>query len=126
MKALKALVAVMGILIVLGLVLLGWGIYTKMQRPAADVTAGTVPVAPPLAGPATDARQPAPVVAPVPSQPFGTVTLAEPPGTEILAVDVAEGRILLRLSGGGKPDRVVVLHGTDGTRLGTIELSVQQ
>lgn len=121
MKALKALVAVMGILIVLGLVLLGWGIYTKMERPAAPVAA--VPaVEAPLAG-APQAVEPMP---PAPAGPFGTVTLAEPADTEIEAVGMSEGRILLRLGGGGKPDRVVVLNAETGERLGTIELTVQE
>ncbi|SOD97556.1 hypothetical protein [Caenispirillum bisanense] len=122
MKALKALVAVMGILIVLGLVLLGWGIYTKMQKPGTVSTAAGPVVEAPLAGtaPAAPAAAPQP-----PAATFGTVTLAEPPSTEIEAVGVAEGRILLRLGGGGKPDRVVVLRAADGARLGTIELTVQ-
>lgn len=118
MKALKALVTVMGILIVLGLVLLGWGIYTKMQKPGTVTTASGPVVEAPLAGTAPAAPEP-------PAATFGTVTLAEPPSTEIEAVGVAEGRILLRLGGGGKPDRVVVLRAADGARLGTIELTVQ-
>lgn len=135
MKALKALVAVMGILIVLGLVLLGWGIYTKMQRQGTGPTAAVPGVEVPVSGMAGTAA--APVAAPVAAstqatppavaaEPFGTVTLAEPADTEIKAVGVAEGRILLRLGGGGKPDRVVVLRADDGTRLGTIELTVQE
>lgn len=125
MKALKALVVVMGILIVAGIGLVIYGLLTQFgDGPEAPVA--TAPgVAPPV-GEEVRAVGGREALGVLPPAPFGDVLVEQPPGTEIVGATVGEGRILLRLSGGGKPDRVVVLKAGDGAMLGTIGLATQQ
>ncbi|EKV31378.1 hypothetical protein C882_3751 [Caenispirillum salinarum AK4] len=126
MKALKALVVVMGILIVAGVGLVIYGVLTQFGPDVeeGETIAGpaTAPgVAPPLDTPAPAAPGGG-VVGAVPAEPIGDIMLDEPAATEITGATVGENRILLRLSGGGRPDRVVILRATDGERLGSITL----
>ncbi|WP_404386065.1 hypothetical protein [Caenispirillum salinarum] len=126
MKALKALVVVMGILIVAGVGLVIYGVLTQFGPGAeeGETVAGpaTAPaVAPPLETPAPAAPGGG-VAGAMPAEPIGDITLDEPAATEITGATVGENRILLRLSGGGRPDRVVVLRAADGARLGSITL----
>lgn len=103
--AIKTLVVVMGVLIVLGLGLLAYGVMRSAGTLAPETEAGTAAgmgTAPPAAA-------------------FGLRALDEPPGTRLNHVTGdGAGRVLLGLSGGGRPDRVVVIDGRDGRRLGTV------
>lgn len=57
-----------------------------------------------------------------PVKAFGDIVLDEPATTTITGATTGDGRILLRLSGGGRPDRVVVLSAMNGARLGSVTL----
>lgn len=127
MKALKALVVVMGILIVAGVGLVIYGVMTQFGKdadegtPVAAEPSPSPAVAPPMEAqaPTAGARS---VVGVMPAEPFGDIVLDEPAATEITGATAGDGRILLRLTGGGRPDRVVVLRATDGERLGSVTL----
>jgi hypothetical protein len=128
MQAIKALVIFMGILIVAGLGLLGYGMYTKAGRavkpspaPEAPISA-IAPVAPIDGHPAGNAA-PAPAVA---VSPFGRLALAQPPGTRIVAAEAAGGLLILHLAEGGRPDRVAVVDLAARTVLGTVALEAAE
>ncbi len=90
MKALKGLVAFLGLLLVVGLGLLGYGLYSKTHVKGAGtpVTASTSWTAPPAE--------------------FGTVQVPLPAGTRIEQMVASGDRVVLRLAGGG-PDRLLVI-----------------
>ena len=50
------------------------------------------------------------------------VALGEPDGSRIVSVTAEEGRFALLVSGGGVPDRVVLLDARDGRKLATVRL----
>ncbi len=54
---------------------------------------------------------------------FGNVVLGEPDGSLIYDMRSDEGRLLLRIRGGGKGERVVVIDLANGTVLGNIALN---
>lgn len=110
MKAIKALVIFMGILIVAGLGLLGYGMYTKAGRSVKPSPVET------SAAPAL------PSVVSVENTAFETVVLRQPPGTRIAAAEVSGGLLVLRLTDGGQPDRVSVIDVGRGSLLGNIIL----
>ncbi|MBB4285255.1 hypothetical protein [Roseospira goensis] len=95
MAAVKGLVAFMSLLLLLGLGLLGYGMVQKsdeMRQPEGSGLAA-----------------------------FGPAGLDEPAGTRIThMVSDGRGRVLLGLTGGGRPDRVAVIDAADGRRLGTL------
>jgi hypothetical protein len=102
LKLLKAITIGMGFLIVGGLVVLGYGAMTqagklKLEKPA--------------------------IVQPEPLKAFGLLELKEPAGSEILEVATGDKRLYLRVGGGGKPERVLVLDAENGVQLGTIFVS---
>lgn len=96
MKAIKALVIFMGLLIVAGLAVLGWGLsnQTAKSTPTRVATEG--------------AR-------------FGTVEIAVPAGMKVEQTLVAGERVVLRLTGGAG-ERFVVLDPADGTVAGSFVL----
>lgn len=102
MKAIKALVAFMGVLLIAGLGLLGYGFYSKAgqtggkPRPASSVAA------------AGDA--------------FGSVAVPLPAGARIEQVLAAGDRVVLRVTGAG-PERFVVLDPADGSVAGSFVLT---
>lgn len=104
MKAIKGLVVFMGVLLVAGLALLGYGLYSKapMKGTSSAVTSAS------LAG-ASVAE-------------FGNVAVPVPAGTRIEQMMVAGERVVLRLSGGG-PERVLVLDPRRGTVAGSFVLA---
>lgn len=89
MKAIKGLVAFLGLLLVVGLGVLGYGLYTKAHQKGSAVA---------FTGP----------VQPVKVAEFGTVAVPVPAGARIEQMAVAGERVVLRLTGAG-PERVVVL-----------------
>jgi len=105
MTAVKTLVAVMTLLLVAGLGLLGYGMAQRSSR--MGLSQG-------------DDAIPAVAVAP---DSFDTLALEEPAGSTIAAARAdGQGRLLLSVTGGGIPDRVVIIDLTDGRRLGLVTL----
>jgi hypothetical protein len=94
MKAIKTLVAVMGILLLGGLGLLGYGLTTKTGS-------STKPAA--LAD-------------------FGAVAIPVPAGARIEQMNVAGERVILRIAGNG-PERLIVLDPAAGTVTGSFVLT---
>lgn len=105
MKAIKGLVIFMGVLIIAGLGLLGYGMYTKAGKSVR-----------PAAVPATVATLPATADA------FGVVGLGEPLGTTITQVTINGGLMAVVIRGRG-PDRVHVVDLGQGRKLGTVMLN---
>ena len=95
MAAVKSLVVFMGVLLILGLGLLGYGMVQQSDKMRQS----------------EDNREAM----------FGPAALDEPEGTRIahMRTDGA-GRLLLGLTGGGRPDRVAVVDLADGRHLGTV------
>lgn len=103
MKALKALVVFMGVLLVAGLGLLGWGLYSQAGKMASK------------------GRQPAVVAV---GTDFGAIAVPLPAGARIDQMMAAGERVVLRVTGGG-PDRLVVLDPQAGTVAGTFVIAVE-
>lgn len=102
MKAIKALVVFMGVLLVVGLGLVGYGVATKTGKPETAVKPATV-----AAGAAA---------------PFGEVTVPVPAGTRLEQTLVAGEKVVLRVTGAGA-DRLIVLDPADGRITGSFVLS---
>ncbi len=103
MKAIKILVAGMSLLLVVGLGLLGYGLYGKSRGKSTNVsvssTASTASV-----------------------QDFGTVVLPVPMGTRLEQTLTTGERVILRLSHEGS-ERLLVLDPTTGTVSGSFILT---
>lgn len=110
MKAVKSLVVFMGVLLVLGLALLGYGMYSKssrMVKPSAPVAASApAPVAP----------------VSVAVGPFSPVALGQPSGSVIAGMQWNGALLALHIKDGGLPDRVVVVNTANGSLSGEISL----
>lgn len=103
MKAVKILVAVMTALMIAGLGVLGYGLYTK----AGPTGRGSV-----AAGIAS------------PGEMFGTVVVPLPAGGRVEQMVVADGRLAVRIGGSGG-DRVVILDPASGRVLGRFDLTAE-
>ncbi|MQX35766.1 hypothetical protein [Roseospira navarrensis] len=115
MRAVKILVATMGVLIIAGMGLVIYGLMKSSEEMAKD---GAVPEV----APAGLAR-PVPAPVPAPASPFDPVHLGEPAGSRIAHMTSdGHGRLLLGLTDGGRPDRVVVIDTASGRTLGVIGL----
>lgn len=114
MQAIKALVIFMGVLLLAGLGLLGYGMYTKAGKAVKDAPV----VASPLGSPAAAGA----VVASAGLAGFGTLGLDQPAGTSIAAVTVAGSQMVITLRGGGLGDRVVVVDSTTRAVIGQVTL----
>ncbi len=105
MQALKILVVVMGVLIVAGIAVIGVTIYNRL--------AGGGEGRPVAAADGADGRRG-----------FGTVDLSLPEGCEIVDV-IAEGERLIVWSGARAGcERVYVYDVSDGTLLGTLDITI--
>jgi hypothetical protein len=104
MKALKGLVAFLGLLLVIGLGVLGYGLYTKAHVKGAGAGAAA-------------AVGSAPVLTE-----FGTVQVPLPAGSKIEQMSTAGERVVLRLSGGG-PERLLVIDPGQGRIAGQFVLT---
>jgi len=118
MRWLKHLVIVLGLLIVGGVALLGYGFYKKTSDPGWKLIGGTPPA---------PSSTPSPALAPMPTGPkpplpvFGNISLDLPPGCFINRVR-PEGRRLYITTGPKDVCRdVIVVDVTDGRILGTIK-----
>lgn len=113
MKALKALVIGMGLLIVAGLGGLGWGLYRNTHRAA--------PVAAPVAALPSVPVPAEPLASATAEHGFFTVDVPVPEGARLEQVGEAGGRLVLRLSG-GEGDRLVLIDPASGRVTGTVTL----
>jgi hypothetical protein len=102
MKAIKALVIFMGVLLFAGLGLLVYAMSTKARQGAS----------PPAIATAVTAAE------------FGRVEVPVPAGVRIEQMVAAGERVVLRLSGAG-PDRLLVLDPAAGRLVGSFELAPQ-
>lgn len=102
MKAIKALVVFMGILLVAGLGLMGYGVATKTGKPD---TAAKPPVSAPVAG-----------------VQFGEITIPVPAGARLDQALVVGDKVVLRVTGAAA-DRLIVLDPADGRINGSFVLS---
>jgi hypothetical protein len=100
MKAIKTLVIFMGVLLVAGLGMLGYGLMSKAGHKAAHTQA------------------PAPAAA----AGFGTVTVPLPAGARVESIVQAGERVVLRVTGGGG-ERVIVLDPATGQVAGSFVLA---
>ncbi|ABC21913.1 hypothetical protein Rru_A1112 [Rhodospirillum rubrum ATCC 11170] len=131
----------MGILIVAGIGLLGYGLYSKrahLGEPAATPQAAQpIPAfaAPPQALPqAVPPAQPgarpgqiaggwerAPGMAPpAPLRPFDTLSLGEPAGSTVRTYQVSGSVLVLEVVGGGKPARFIAVDLNAGAIIGRL------
>jgi hypothetical protein len=126
MVALKALVAAMGILIVLGIGVLGYGMYQKAQNPdftffEPDPVAPLTPAAMPSAVSPVPGL-PASVVAREPLRPFGDIALPLPKGCDIVEMTPHRRFLYLRIGPGRACARVIVVDLRGGRVLGTLSV----
>lgn len=104
-KAIKALVAFMGILMVAGLAVLGWGLVNVKNGAKSKPTSVAASTAT-----ATAVER------------FGSLAVPVPAGSRIEQTLVVGERVVLRLSGGGG-ERLLVLDPAEGTVAGTFILA---
>lgn len=118
MQALKTLVAGLGLLIVVGSGVLIWGLYQKATDPDFKMFSFGAGAPDPAAPP----RPSAPAAAPsgAADRPFADVDLGLPATCEIADMQVAAGRLFLRIGGGPACERIVAVDAADGRVLGTI------
>lgn len=104
-KAIKALVAFMGVLMVIGLAVLGWGLMNvkngAKSKPASAALSATTATA---------------------TEQFGTLAVPVPAGSRIEQTLVVGERVVLRLSGAGG-ERLLVLDPAEGKVAGTFILA---
>lgn len=114
MQALKGLVIGLGLLIVLGVIGLGYGFYlkyhdkdTKLFKESSATAPVTTAVNPPIAGAPTAAG-------------FGEVRLDLPDGCAVTEMRPDGNRLYLRTGPTGGCERIVIMDVTSGDVLGTI------
>lgn len=109
-RVVKFVSIALGALIVVALALLGYGLFIHDKAPNLNP--------PPL-----NAVAPAqvPSVASPPAN-FLTIPLNQPPGSAIARTEAAGGWVYLTVTGGGEPDRVLVVDVPGGRILATIGL----
>ncbi len=111
MQAIKALVFFMGFLLIAGLGLLGYGMYTKAGRSVKSSTPVVTTEAPPVGTSAATAPTA-----------FGTIVLDQPVGTRIVESRLEGGLLMVRLAEGGQADRVGIVDLAAGRLLGMVTL----
>jgi Family of unknown function (DUF6476) len=109
MRALKALVIVMGVLIIAGMALIGYTIVRRATLPDTDARTETSIPAPPSAASAIKG-------------PYGPVSIELPPGARIVRTMSADKRLIVEVELSGGAERVLVVDLANGALLGTIEL----
>jgi hypothetical protein len=105
MRALKVLVIVMGVLLVAGIVALGFGVQYRMNHPRPPSAAG----APVAAGPAAGAPN--------------ALTLDLPPGARVVGAEASGDRLVVRVelaAGGG--EELLIVNLATGAPIATVTL----
>ena len=126
MQALKALVAMLTILIVIAMTVIAYGMYRKSDDPdfkffelGGDSTARDTTQPSALPDPTRDVKAGAPT-----PKAFGEIMLSLPPGCNISTVSGDGFRIFLKVGPAGpKCERVIVMDAASGTLLGTLKVS---
>lgn len=113
MQALKTLVAAMGLLIVIGICVLVWGLYQKAANPDFKM----FDLGSSKSSPAPTGQTPSPTPA---ARTFSDIDLNLPGTCEIADMEVAGGRLFLRIGGGSACERIIAIDPADGRVLGTI------
>ncbi len=119
MQALKGLVGGLGVLIVVAMSMIGYGLYRKSIDPGFKFfSSEETPAAPARTATATTAARVTPPAT------FGEVTVDLPKGCAIAGVGGDGNRIYLRI-GPDTPEcsRVVVLDAATGARVGVIRIA---
>ena len=96
MQALKALVVVMGILIIAGLAVIGTTIFNRLGEKA-------------------EIRREAPAS-------FGARSVSLPPGSTVEQVTIDDGRVVVWVKDGQGRSRIIVLDAQSGDELGAFDL----
>lgn len=133
MRALKALVVVMGVMIVVGVAVIGVTVYHRMSAPdvalvppaAPAPAAAAIKPAPP-ATPGADSALNVPIGAPLPQQfdrKFGDVTVSIPAGARVSDFSASGDRVVLRVVLANQEQRLFVVDLLSGNLLGTIKLA---
>lgn len=126
MQAIKALVIFMGVLLVVGIGFLGYGMYSKSDKLAK------APAAPEAQVTTSQASKPAvvPHIAPASalpvgplSQQFGTISLHQPHGSSIVSVQGWGTLLLVTVRGGDESDRVFVIDPAQGRVNGQVSVN---
>jgi len=113
MRALKALVIVMGVLILAGMAVVGT---TLVKRALNPQTTRRMSAA---------AERGAPSSGSAAERPYGPVEIALPPGARILRTSPAGRRLIVELELAGGGERLLVVELESGALLGTIDLKAQ-
>lgn len=111
MRALKALVIFMGILILLGMGLVGYAIVNRVAAPEGGKP-GTATVAS-----GTGAAAPA--------KPFGPVEIGLPAGAKLARTSVSGDRLIVELALAAGGERLLVVDLASGAVIGTVDLKPQ-
>jgi hypothetical protein len=126
MRALKALVIIMGVIIVAGVAVVGITVFNRLSKPASTPVApvATAPPSTPIAP--APAAMTAPLGSPLPQQfdrKFDDVTLAIPAGARVSDFSASGDRLVLRVVMPDQEQRLLVVDLINGTLLGTIRLT---
>ncbi len=115
MRALKSLVVGLGILIVVAMGALAWGLYHKANDPGFQLFGDPTP-----GGPKTSPTGPGPAVSAAPPAAFGDRVIPLPAGCSIAEMRPQGARLFIRFGPAGSCERVVVIDTATGETLGTI------
>lgn len=121
MRAIKAIVIFMGLLLVAGLGLLGYGLYSKagkLSKAPADQTAAA-PAAAPVA---SSGAAPEAASADAGRGAFGEQTVTLPPGSRVETMSSTASRVILHVAG-PQGSRLVVVDPVTGGVTGTLILT---
>ena len=120
MNGLKALVAIMGALIVVMMGVVGYGLYQKAVDPEFRFfDLGGKEAAAPASGPVSAPTAPLPAAA----GGYDRLALGLPEGTEVHQVAADGGRLFLHLRLADGTERVLTLNAATGEVLGTIDVN---
>ncbi|MBF0247504.1 MAG: hypothetical protein HQL36_05465 [Alphaproteobacteria bacterium] len=121
MAAIKALVIGLGMLIVLAMTVLGYGLYQKSQNPDFKFFDLSGKSAAPVSDAASDEPAP-PSVTATPGRAFGEVSLDLPEAARVISASANANRLVLVIARDGQnPDLVAVVDMTTGAVLGRVK-----